>query len=203
MLLNRVDKKQNAFTLIELLVAIVISLLLLGGIFYFMSETILGISRSSTQAAFLKDFYSFTTVLDTWDLDIIHDYDGTGFDVWLLTSLDRTNGIIIGIIDQDTLKLSPYGMLNIYHNSMLGYRSVSALEIENIDADPSVVYDYDFFGDKVFSRFNIRDFQMVSYNTGSTIEMILDISPVYNTSFTWQDWSSVPQDEIFTYSLVF
>jgi type II secretory pathway component PulJ len=71
-----VDKNLIAFTIVELMVSVVISVILLGGIFYFMSDTILGISRSSSQANFLKNFYGFTTILDTGDLEILHDYTG-------------------------------------------------------------------------------------------------------------------------------
>jgi hypothetical protein len=46
-----------------------------------MSETILGISRSSAQSNFLKDFYGFTTILDTGDLEILQDYGNESFDV--------------------------------------------------------------------------------------------------------------------------
>lgn len=200
---KHIDNKLNAFTIVELLVSIVISVLLLGGIFYFMSDVILGISRSSAQSNFLKDFYGFTTVFDTWKIEILYDYDNTWFDVGLLKTLDDQSGILIGVVDRDTLKLSPDGMLDIYHNSMLGYRSVSSTEIASIQWDPSVIYNYEFFGDKVFSRFNLRDFQLLSYNSGDTIEMLLDISPIYTPSFRGQEWQGIPQDEIFTYSLVF
>jgi hypothetical protein len=46
-----------------------------------MSETILGISRSSAQSNFLKDFYGFTTILDTGNLEVLHDYSSGSFDV--------------------------------------------------------------------------------------------------------------------------
>jgi hypothetical protein len=84
-----------------------------------MSETILGISRSSAQSNFLKDFYGFTTILDTGDLDILHDYTLESFDVGILRSLDNQSGVLIGIVDKDTLQLSKTGSAYTYHNSIL------------------------------------------------------------------------------------
>ena len=65
----------RAFTLVELMVSILISVILLGGVFFFLSDTILGIARASAQSRFLKDFYSFTTILDTGTFEIIQDYE--------------------------------------------------------------------------------------------------------------------------------
>lgn len=203
MISNHIDKNSNAFTIVELMVAIVISIILLWGIFYFMSETILGISRSSAQANFLKDFYWFTTVLDTWDLEILHDYSDESFDVWILKSLDNQSGILIGVVDADTMQLSRTGSVNMYHNSVLWYRSLSSTEILDINADADVIYDYDFFGNKLFQRFNLQDFQLLSYNTGATVELQLFISPSYSPGLHGQTWDSLPRDDIFKYSLVF
>ena len=200
---NSVDKNLNAFTIVELMVSIVISVFLLWGIFYFMSETILGISRSSAQSNFLKDFYWFTTVLDTWNLEILHDYASGSFDVGLLRDLDNQNGVLIWVVDQDTLRLSKTGSVNTYHDSVLWYRSLSNSEIISIDTDSTVIYDYTFFPDKLFSRFNLQNFQLLEYNSGAIVEMSLYISPNYNLNYHGQSWLNLPQDEIFEYSLVF
>jgi hypothetical protein len=185
------------------MVSITISVILLGGVFYFMSDTILGISRSSSQANFLKHFYSFTTILDTWDLEILYDYSDEWFDVAILRSPDGQSWVLIWITDKDTLKLSPVMRANIYHNSVLWYRALSSTEISAVDADSSIVYDYEFFPDTLFDTFNLRNFQLESFNSWSTVEMRLDIFPFFNSNFDGQDWNWLPQDEIFTYSLVF
>ena len=58
------DKKKKAFTLVELIIAIFISVTVLGGIFYFVSEVIVQISQTESEAKFLKDFYSFSTLFE-------------------------------------------------------------------------------------------------------------------------------------------
>ena len=200
---KQVDNKIKAFTIVELLVSITISVILLWGIFYFMSDTILGISRSSTQSKFLKDFYSFTTIFDTWKLEILHDYTWESFDVGILKSLNGENGILIWVVDFDTLRLSSTWSVNRYHNSVLGYRALSSLELGNIETDANVVYDLTFFWDKLFNRFNLQYFDMTSYNSWSTVEMWLSIFPNYNPTFYNQAWNELPKDQIFKYSLVF
>lgn len=197
------DKNLFAFTIVELIVSITISVILLWGIFYFMSDTILWISRSSSQANFLKNFYGFTTILDTWDLEILYDYSDEWFDVWLLRSADWLTGLIIWVVDLDTLQLSPVSMANTYHNSVLWYRVLSPQELSLVQSDPITIYDLNFFPDKLFSTFNLRDFQLESYNDGTNIEMVLNIFPFYNSNFSGENWLWLPQDEIFTYSLVF
>ena len=200
---NSLDNNWNAFTLVELMVSITISVLLLWGVFYFMSETILGISRSSAQSKFLKDFYGFTTIFDTGNLEVLHDYETGSFDVGILKSLDNQNWLLIWVVDKNTLRLSLTWSVNTYHDNALWYRSLSSSEIANINVDPNIVYNYNFFGDKLFTRFNMQDFQLLEYNSWSTVEMNLFISPSFDPNYVGQEWSSLPRDEIFKYSLVF
>jgi hypothetical protein len=110
---------------------------------------------------------------------------------------------LIWVVDKDTLKLSEVWSVNTYHNSVLWYRSISSSEIADIQADNNIIYDYTFFSDKLFSRFNLQNFQLIPYNSWSTVEMELFISPSYNPNYYGQDWMTLPRDEIFKYSLVF
>ncbi len=201
-----VKQKWNmkAFTLVELMVSILISVILLWGIFYFLSDTILGIARAGAQSRFLQDFYSFTTILDTGDLTILQDYnEGEGYDVALLTSAEWDTGVIIGVVDMDTKMLSSTWQVDIYHNTVLGYRSLSSTELIDVKADASIIYDYTFFKDKLFTSFNLRDFQLQSYNSGATMDMYLYIVPTYSQSLKWKKWEDISQENLFKYSLTF
>ena len=199
-----IDKNTKAFTLIELIIAILISVMLLWGIFYFMSNTILSISRAAAHSKFLKDFYSFTTIFDTGELEIIHDYPlGDWYDVAILKTLDGDSWVIIWVVDANTLKLSPPESVDTYHQAVLGYRGLSSNEINDVDTNPWLVYDYSFFGDKTFSNFYLRDFQMQMYNSWATMDMTLSIFPDYRDDLYGESWSSIPQDNIFYYSLIF
>lgn len=169
-----------------------------------MSDTILAISRASAHSKFLKDFYSFTTIFNTWELEIVSDYDPwNGYDVGMLTTLTRDSWVLIWVVDADTLRLSSTGSIDIYHQTVLWYRGLSASEITSIETDPSVIYDYEFFGDKLFSNFYLRDFQMQMYNSWTTMNMELNIFPDYRPNLYGESWSDLPKDSIFYYSLTF
>lgn len=200
----RIDKNVKAFTIVELMISILISVVLLGWVFYFLSDTILGISRTSAQSKFLKDFYSFTTILDTWDFQVIHDYEsGEWFDVGMLTSIDGNSGVLIGVVDANTQMLSATGNIDIYHQTVLWYRSLSSVEIADIIADGNVAYDYTFLKDKLFPNFSLYDFQLQMFNSGTTTDMYLHIFPNYRPTLEWESWESLPKHELFEYSLTF
>jgi len=186
------------------MVSILISVILLGGVFFFLSDTILGIARASAQSRFLKDFYSFTTILDTGTFEVIQDYEeGSWFDVGMLLDSEGTSGVLIGVLDADASFLSGSGNIDTYHNTVLWYRSLSSSEILEIWGDPDVVYSYRFLWDKFFPNFNLRDFQLQMFNSGSTTDMYLYIFPNFRPSLKWESWSILPQDELFEYSLTF
>lgn len=169
-----------------------------------MSDTILGIARASAHAKFLQDFYGFTSVVKTWNAQVIQNYvPWIASDVLLIEDYSGERGIIIGIVDQDTRKLTATGSANLYKKNSLWYRSVTSSEIAQIAITPQVVYNYEFFPDKIFSNFYMRNFQINSYNSGSIIDMVLTISPNYFPELQNTPWSEVPQDELFGYTITF
>lgn len=197
------DNNKKGFTIVELMVSLVISVILLGGIFYFLSDTITGIARSSSQSKFLKDFYSFTTILDTGETEILFDYNAWIFDVALLRSLDNRSGVILWVVDDTSKRLVNTWSSNIYNKNHLWYRSVSESELAILDSTPELVYNYDFFPDKIFYNFYLRDFQLQRYNSWATMDMNLKIFTEFYNELWWKDWKQVPQDDIYEYSVVF
>ena len=169
-----------------------------------MSETILSISRASAHSKFLKDFYSFTTIFNTGELDLIIDNTKwQDYDVAMLTNIEGTSGVVIWVVDRDTMKLSWSWGASKHHESVLGYRGLSWSEIIAIGSDPNVVYDYVFSGDKVFPNFYLQDYQVQMFNGWENMVMDLSIFPKYKEDLHGELWSSLPQDEVFYYSLTF
>ncbi len=169
-----------------------------------MSDTILGIARASAHAKFLQDFYGFTSVVKTGNPDIVQDFaPEVASDVLLIQDYSWERGIIIWIIDQDTRRLTATGSANIYKKNSLAYRSVIASEIAQITSNPDVVYSYEFFPDKIFSNFFMRNFQIDSFNSGSIMDMNLTIFPNYYEEYQNTPWSDIPQDELFGYTITF
>lgn len=168
-----------------------------------MSDTILWIARSSSQAKFLRDFYSFTTILDTGESEILIDNPGDEYDVAIIRNLDNTSGVLLWIVDNKTKKLIPNADAHLYTESYLAYKSLSSTELLDIASDTNVVYDYNFFPDKFFYNFHVANFKLQSYNSGKNIEMILDIFTEFKESLDGEDKRSIPQDNFHTYSIVF
>ncbi len=198
------DNNKNAFTLIELLVSIVISVLLLWGIFYFISDTILWISRTTSNADFLKDFTSFASVLNSWNMNVLFDNaEWVNWDVWYLLNASQDAGVLIWVVDRDSLKLAATGSYDQYRPNILWYRLLSESEINSIKSNPSVIYGYSFFWGNTFQKFFVRDFQIEFFNFGDLVDLHLTLFPNFNESQIGQPWSNIDSQDIFKYILTF
>lgn len=202
-----VDKNKTAFTLVELLVSIVISVILLWGIFYFMTETILWISQASAQARFLKEFYTFSSLLDQWNFKIVQNYPFEGwYDVGLLINVEQTRWILIWVIDVNTKRLIGSGSFDIYTQSALAYKEILQTDVNAIIANPNLVYSYEFFSNKTFQNFFLKNFQIETFNSGSLTpitEMYMQIAPTYFPERQWKNWDMYSREDLFEYSLSF
>ncbi len=188
------------FTLTELLVSITMSVLVLGGIFYFISETLLGLARTSSQSQFLKSFYTFSSILDSWDFEILSN---NGYHVWLLESPNTWEWIIIWVIDTSTYQLISLSDADKYLPAVIAYRQVSASEIEAIRWDTNIIYSFEFLPDTVFKDFFVSSFQFQAYNSTAIHELQLEIFPTYFETFRFSQKSQVDIEDIQSYSLVF
>lgn len=188
------------FTLTELLVSITISVLVLGWVFYFISETLLGLARTSSQSEFLKSFYNFTSVLESGDFEILSD---DGYDVGLIESLNTGDGIILGVVNSSTLRLIPASESQLYLPSMIAYRQVSAAEILAIRADPSSIFWLQFERAGVFNDFFVDWFELTAYNSAEVHELELQIFPLYYESLSWLLKTEIEIEDIHSYSLIF
>ena len=188
------------FTLTELIISIVISVMILWGIFFFISETLLWLARNSSQSDFLKSFYTFSAVFESGEFEILST---DWYHIGLLESPSTWEGIIIWVVDIKTLRLiSPSDSL-VYLPAVISYRSVSSDEITNLRSDISSAYSLDFQRDTVFDNFFIYSLELQAYNSWWIHELELMIFPQYYESQYRTQKSQVRFDEIFTYSLVF
>lgn len=197
------EKNKKAFTIVELIVSLFISVILLGWIFYFISDTIIWITRSSTQSQFLKDFYSFSTLLDSWETSVLLDNDPWIFDVWILQDYQASSWILIGVVDAKTYMLSSTWSARLYTKNHLWYRSLSESELIDIAGNPDIVYSYTFFPDKLFYNFHVKGFQLQEYNYGPIMDMNLLIFTDFNEALMGESWENVSKEDVFEYSIVF
>ena len=194
------------FTLTELLVSIVISVLVLGWIFYFISETLLGLARTSSESDFLKSFYTFSAVLESWEFEIIPN---NWYHVWLIESPITWDGIIVWVIDATNLKLIPTPSTNLYLPSVIAYRQLSADEITTIRSSPNSIYSLEFEKSRVFNNFFVNRFELTWYNYDDALdaymlyELELEIFPIYYETLRWFWKSEIKIEDIQSYSLIF
>ncbi|NDK09894.1 prepilin-type N-terminal cleavage/methylation domain-containing protein [Candidatus Gracilibacteria bacterium] len=198
------DNNKNAFTLVELLVSIIISTLLLGGIFYLISDTILGISTTTRNADFLMDFNNFATIFNSGNMVIVKDVaENSGFDAGYLLNTQGDSGVLVGVVNRDTLTLAVDSDFDIYYPNILGYRVLSESEISQIVGDPTIIETLKFNGDATFPDFYVKDFQMNFYNSGDILDINLKLFPVFNEARIGVDWTEINREDIFEYTLTF
>ena len=84
---------------------------------------------------------------------------------------------------------------------MVGYRLISSSELADILATPANVYDFDFFRDKTFGDFKIKNFQAEFYNSGDIMSIDLSIATTFEQELVGESWEKLPRDELFEVNL--
>lgn len=202
--------KNKAFTFVELIVASFISSIILTSVFYFISLNVDQIVESNKKTEFFNSIYDFrdkvlyfsniynsgTMIMDreTW----------TWSDVILLTWVNSSDWILIWVVDENIMKLERNNFAyRTYYNKCLWYRNVSWSEISQIMSDPLSVYNLQFFQDKIFPPLKVNDAQFSLYNSWTIINMDLVLSPNYNKSLMWKNWSDLKWEEYYKLNLNF
>ena len=112
--------------------------------------------------------------------------------------------MIVGVVDKNLLKIEKKDeAYDTYYDKAIGYRSVSSTEITDLLADSGAIYNLRFFEDKVFSSLRVKDLQMDLYNSGSIINIDLELVMDYNQSLVGKKWPSLKSEEYFKTNLNF
>ena len=188
------------FTLSEILISTMISVMVLWGVFYFISEALFGFTRVSTQANFHISLYHVSSLLESWNFEIIST---DGYHVWLIESIHTWEGIIVGVIDINTLQLIDHSDHILYLPAVIAYRHISEEELNDIRLNPDSVYDIQFHRDTVLDNFYIQSFEFTAYNSHSIHELRITFSPTYYKSQWWSEKVEIFIDDIHTYSFIF
>jgi len=197
--------KTSAFTLIELVVSIVISTIVLVIVFAFTGDTIANLVDVNRKSDSLQEVYRLTTILSAhkWKYiipEILYDNPpGTGHDIfyniYYMKDPAGTSWIIWAVIDTETSRIEDAAKYPYYGNKILGYRLLSEPEITALEADNNIIYDFDFFEDKFFNAFKVKEFQLELYNSGALIESNIEIIPHYKNDLNNIEWSDIPKDD--------
>ena len=193
--------KTSAFTLIELVVSIVISTIVLVIVFAFTGDTIANLVDVNRKSDSLQEVYRLTTILSShkWKYIVpevlIDKAPWTGHDVYYMRDPAWKWWIIWAVIDTQTLRIEEDEKYPYYGNKVLWYRLLSEPEIDALEADNDVIYEYDFFEDKFFDAFKMKEFQLELYNSGALIESNIEIIPHYKNDLNNIEWSDIPKDD--------
>lgn len=200
---------QKAFTLVELIVAVVISSIILVVVFSYVSETMRAISYSLKVSEFMTSYQDFTTQLDNYRK--IYDYNEIvidnakwdGNDVLLLTNWSQESWVLFGVVNAESMQLERNVLYPIYNDKIIWYRELTQQDIIDIDSDAQVVYDYDFFRDKVFEDIKMKDFQALLFNSWSLVDLNLYVNMDYLPWLNGSDFIDISDEYIEKFNINF
>lgn len=187
------------FTLIEIIVAITISVIVMGGVFMFLTRLQGDIIASKQKTAvytnlsdFIATMRNFTKLYESAALVV----DGTGYDVMMMVKRDKTAGVLIGVVAQGTgsiSRLDPIANKDIYGKKVIAYQKLTTWQIDSILANTGSVYTIDFADDGLFKDLTVTNFAVVPYNAGSIFEYKISVEIPYYEKLTGQLRSTIPQ----------
>lgn len=202
---------KSGFTLPEIVVAITISVMIMGGIFGFLTSLQKDIlqSKESTQAyASLTDFIgimnNFGKLYSSGNVIV----SGTGvYNVALLIRPDKNAGVLIGVVEQktgNTSRLDPAVNKNTYGKKVIAYQKLTASQIASVLASTGSVYTTDFSNEGLFQNLPVTDFLVTPYNGGKLIEYTFQVeTPFYANLIGKQRIDVEPEVTILPFTLDF
>ena len=201
---------KKALTLVELVISITISSVVMLIVLTFVADSIETVISSNKKTEIYEDLFQFKNEFNKYarwgyiqqDL-ITTSLTETQSSIMLLQNIDETKGVIFGVVDKDSMSIEDYTTHAIYSDKVLWYRNLSELELTNINADPSGIYDLKFFPDKLFEWLKMKDFQMEIYNSWSIIDMNLEVLLYYNDSNNGILLSDINPEDIIDINLNF
>ncbi len=202
---------KSGFTLPEILVAITISVMIMGGIFGFLTSLQKDIlqSKESTQSyTNLTDFISTMNNLNKLYSSANVIVSGSGvYNVALLTRPDKSAGVLIGVVEQkigNTSRIDPVANKNIYGKKVIAYQKLTASQITSILASTANLYTIDFSDEGLFKSLPVTDFFITPYNAGKILEYTFFVEiPFYENLIGKQRGNIEPEVTILPFTLDF
>lgn len=200
---------KKAFTLVELVISIAISSIVLVFLFSIVANVILDIQGSIHYSKVLTELNEFTQKMNNYKSFylsgslLVDNTSGIGSDVLLFTDLEAQHGVIFWIVEGNSLRLSTPIKHNYSTQRHMGYREVSAWEIAQIQADPSSVYNFKFFADKVQTQTIVKDFQTIFFNWWNVLQVNFEMNTGWINGQEVQKYSDISPNNIDKYNFNF
>ncbi len=201
---------KKALTLVELVISITISSVVMLIVLTFVADSIETVISSNKKTEVYENVFEFKNIFNRYsrwgyfqqDL-IATTATWTTSDIILLQNMTDKKGVVFGVVNKETMSIEDDSQHKIYYDKVIGYRNLSEFELWNINANPTLIYDLNFFPDKLFDGLKIKDFQIEKYNSGTILEMNMDILLYYNDTQKWILLSSINPEDILKINLNF
>lgn len=210
-------KNNKAITLIELITSIAISSILFFIIFIFITDSVEELVDNNVKIASIDEWFSFkdtmwrfvrwgftdATIL-TWATDAWYTWktNPNPNSVLYLKKFDWSEWIIVWIVDINTKKLQKH---YTYWNNFLWYKFVSTTVMNDLDSNPTSIYDQIFPNDKIFQWLRMKDFIVQNYNWWNAIDIYFSVINLYDNTHFEMDFNEFFIDKLVIeeYNLVF
>lgn len=201
---------KKALTLVELVISITVSSVVMLIVLSFVADSIETVIWSNKKTEVYEDLFKFKNQFNKYargwyvqqDL-IATSASGSQSSIMFMQNDDSTKWVVFGVVNKETMTIEDYTRHSIYYDKVIGYRDLSEFEITSINADPSYIYNLNFFHDKLYDGLKIKDFQMQEYNSWTIIDMNLDILLYYNDSNKWLLLSDINPEDVINVNLIF
>ncbi len=201
---------KKALTLVELVISITISTIVMLIVLTFVADSIETVISSNKKTEIYEDIFSFKDIFNKYARGGYIDQNllattatGSQSDIMLMENIDSSKWVIFWVVNKETMSIEKQLNYELYYDKVLGYRQLSETELTNINSNPSLVYDLKFFPDKLFDGLKMKDFQMSIYNSGTIINMDLDVLLYYNDSNKDLRLDNINPEDIININLIF
>lgn len=203
---------KRGFTLPEIVVAITISVMIMGGIFGFLTTLQNDIVQSKQVTRVYTNLTDFIGTMNNFNKlyssgSVIVGGSGV-YNVGLLVRPDKSAGVLIGVVEQKSgntvFQLDPPANKNIYGKKVIAYQKLTASQISFILASTGSVYTTDFSNEGLFSDLSVTDFSITPYNGGKLLEYTFQVeTPFYENLVSRQRTGIEPDVTVLPFTLDF
>jgi len=161
-------------------------------------------TRAKNTGDILSEIWEIEILWQQYDLEILLDNaPWIGSDIVLWRNISSSGGIVYGIVNADVNNFTWSGEYNFYGKYHLWYRDVSGTEILSLEWDPSLIYDYSIFPDKIFSSIYVKDIQWQTYNAWEILSLDIEILDEFKQNLIWENWWDIPTENHIFYNIVY
>jgi len=192
-------------TLMELIIAITISLVIILIVSFFITKSVVDLNNSLVLTDSIDKSFIFRDTLDReirWWKWIFTLYGTGNRSVIMLENIDRSEWVLYWVVDYETKKLEQD---YICGDKFIWYRRLSNTELNDIQTNSWVIYNYNFFIDKIYKWMKIKDFRAELFNIWTILDLDLSIIMTDNDNNYWLNYNNIFIDPemIFEYNLNF